>query len=414
MRDPELSPHLPLTQASWRVLNTAQPDTVPEPMRLALRLAASALFLTSPNPRVGCVLTNPHGEVIGQGHTQAVGGPHAEIMALRDAQQRGQRTQGATAWVTLEPCAHQGRTGPCTEALIQAGIGQVVASVQDPNPLVSGQGFAQLQAAGVAVTVGPGAELAQELNIGFLQRMRLGKPWVRLKTAVSLDGQTALHNGQSQWITGPEARADGHAWRARACAVLTGVGTVLADDPQLDVRALPTPRQPHLVLVDSRLETPLSARLWQAAPTRQIHLYTAKPTADQRCAFVQALETSGVASTRLHLQAMADERGKVDLAAMLADLGQRQQINELHVECGHQLAGSLLRAGLVDELLVYQAPMLIGPGQPLARLPELHALAEAQRWHFHDHTPIGEDLRVLMRSRAQGPLVQNTLTIQSA
>jgi diaminohydroxyphosphoribosylaminopyrimidine deaminase / 5-amino-6-(5-phosphoribosylamino)uracil reductase len=406
MRDLELPSHLPLTQACWRVLDTPHVSDLPEPMRLALRLAASALFLTSPNPRVGCVLTNPQGEVIGQGHTQAVGGPHAEIMALRDAQQRGHSPQDATAWVTLEPCAHHGRTGPCTQALIQAGIAQVVASLQDPNPLVAGQGFAQLRAAGVEVTVGPGADLAQELNIGFLQRMRQGKPWVRLKTAISLDGQTALHNGQSEWITGPEARADGHAWRARGCAVLTGVGTVLADDPQLDVRAISTPRQPHLALVDSRLETPPAAKLWQAAPTRQIHMYCAKPMADPAATKHALAQATGVNLERLHLHAFGGAQGKVDLPAMLADLAQQHQINELHVECGHQLAGSLLKAGLVNELLVYQAPMLLGPGQPLARLPELQELAQAKRWHFHDHAAIGKDLRVLMRSSVLAPFEQ--------
>ena len=204
-------------------------------MTRALGLAAQALFLSNPNPRVGCVITAPDGQVLGEGFTQQAGGPHAEVMALRDAEARGNNVRGATAWVTLEPCAHQGRTGPCCDALIAAGIGKVMASLEDPNPLVAGQGFARLRAAGVVVEVGQGAAQSRELNLGFFSRMVRGIPWVRVKVAASVDGTTALHNGTSQWITSPAARADGHAWRARACAVLTGIGTVLADNPRLDV-----------------------------------------------------------------------------------------------------------------------------------------------------------------------------------
>lgn len=221
-------------------------------MSQALGLAAQALFTSSPNPRVGCVITSADGHaLLGQGFTQQAGGPHAEVMALRDAAARGHDVRGATAYVTLEPCSHHGRTGPCCDALIGAGIARVVASLADPNPLVAGQGFARLRAAGVQVEVGPGAHEARELNIGFFSRMLRGRPWVRVKAAASLDGATALGNGASQWITSPQARADGHAWRARACTLLTGVGTVLADDPRLDVRELPTPRQPRLAIVDS-------------------------------------------------------------------------------------------------------------------------------------------------------------------
>jgi diaminohydroxyphosphoribosylaminopyrimidine deaminase/5-amino-6-(5-phosphoribosylamino)uracil reductase len=222
-------------------------------MNQALALARQALFLTSPNPRVGCVLASASGEVLGQGHTQRAGEAHAEVMALRDAAERGVNVQGATAYVTLEPCAHQGRTGPCCDALVAAGVARVVASLEDPNPLVAGQGLARLRAAGLQVEVGLGAEEARELNIGFFKRMTTGLPWVRLKVAASLDGQTALLNGISQWITSAPAREDGHAWRARACAVLTGIGTVLEDDPRMDVRAVPTPRQPTLVVVDLSL-----------------------------------------------------------------------------------------------------------------------------------------------------------------
>ena len=237
---------------------------LPEPMAKALALAQRAIGLSEPNPRVGCVLTGADGQVLGQGHTQAVGGPHAEVMALRDAQSRGHATRGATAYVTLEPCAHHGRTGPCCDALIAAGVARVVVSIEDPNPLVAGEGLARMRAAGIAVTVGPGAAQSRELNIGFFSRMVRRTPWVRLKLAASLDGMTALDNGASQWITSEPARTDGHAWRARADVILTGIGTVRDDDPRLDVRLATVHRQPRLVVVDSRLETPPQARLFDA------------------------------------------------------------------------------------------------------------------------------------------------------
>jgi diaminohydroxyphosphoribosylaminopyrimidine deaminase/5-amino-6-(5-phosphoribosylamino)uracil reductase len=218
-------------------------------MQQALNLADQALFITSPNPRVGCVIVDAQGKVLGQGHTQKAGGPHAEIVALQDAAHLGHSVEGATVYVTLEPCAHQGRTGPCCDALVQAKVGKVVAALTDPNPLVAGQGFDRLRAAGIEVQVGDGASEAAHQNPGFLSRMQRQKPWVRMKIAASLDGQTALQNGQSQWITGPEARADGHAWRARACAILTGIGTVVEDNPLLDLRLCtelgPQPRMPH-------------------------------------------------------------------------------------------------------------------------------------------------------------------------
>ncbi|MEQ1658787.1 MAG: bifunctional diaminohydroxyphosphoribosylaminopyrimidine deaminase/5-amino-6-(5-phosphoribosylamino)uracil reductase RibD, partial [Hylemonella sp.] len=317
----------------------------PKAMAAAMDLATQSLRLTSPNPRVGCVIVAPDGQVLGQGHTQRAGGPHAEIMAIKDAKARGHTVRGATAYVTLEPCAHQGRTGPCCDALVAAGIAKVVASLQDPNPQVAGQGFARLRAAGVVVEIGPGAAESRELNIGFFSRMLRKTPWVRMKIAASLDGQTALENGASQWITAEPARADGHAWRARACAVLTGIGTVLEDDPRLDVREVDTPRQPHLVVVDSRLETPLDAKLF--IPGRQLYIfYAAVPDEAKRT----ALQARG--ATVVHCPGPG---GKVDLAAMLQDLATRE-INELHVEAGHKLNGSLVREGLVDEFLVYLAP----------------------------------------------------------
>lgn len=351
----------------------------------ALIGASQAINTSCPNPRVGCIIIDAEGRRLGQGHTQRAGGPHAEIMALRDAQARGHSVQGATAYVTLEPCSHHGRTGPCCDALIAAGIRKVVASIADPNPLVSGQGFERLRAAGVEVEVGLGAEESRELNIGFFSRMVRKTPWVRLKVAASLDGKTALDNGVSQWITSPEARADGHAWRARACAVLTGIGTVLEDDPRLDVRLVDTPRQPHLVVVDSRLETPLDASLFIAG--RALYIYAAVQNDAKRA----ALEARG--ATVVYLPGA---QGKVDLAAMLRDLAQRE-VNELHVEAGHKLNGSLVREGLVDEFLVYLAPKLIGQGREMAQFGPLAELAQALPLEFRSTLAIGPDLRIVAR-----------------
>ena len=331
------------------------------------------------------MLVDLNNVVIGQGHTQRAGGPHAEIMALRDAVAQGHSTEGATAYVTLEPCSHHGRTGPCCDALIAAGIKKVVGSIADPNPLVSGQGFARLRAAGIEVEVGPGAAESRELNIGFFSRMIRKTPWVRMKMAASLDGTTALANGQSQWITSPEARADGHAWRARACAVLTGIGTVLEDNPRLDVREVPTPRQPYIVVVDSRLQTPLDAHLFIAG--RACIIYAAVPNDEKKA----ELEARGATVIML-----PDANGKVDLAAMMKDLGQRE-INELHVEAGSKLNGSLIRAGLVDEFLLYLAPKLLGPGQGLAAFGPLQALSEAVQLEFQSTERVGADLRIVAR-----------------
>ena len=357
----------------------------------ALRLASDALLLTDPNPRVGCVLCDADGRVLGQGHTQKAGGPHAEVMALRDAAAQGHSVQGATAYVTLEPCSHHGRTGPCCDALIAAGIWRVVASLADPNPLVAGQGFERLRAAGVEVEVGPGAAESRELNIGFFSRMVRKTPWVRLKVAASLDGKTGLENGVSQWITSEPARTDGHAWRARASAVLTGVGTVLEDNPRLDVRLVETPRQPHLVVVDSRLQTPPDAHIFIAG--RPVWIYAA--VRDE--AKAAALEARGATVTCL-----ANADGKVDLGAMLKDLAARG-VNELHVESGHKLNGSLIREGCVDELLVYLAPKLIGRGLDMASHIHaggpLTALTGALPLEFRSVDMLRPDVRILARVR---------------
>ena len=354
-----------------------------------LALARQSIGLSSPNPRVGCIITTAQGDVIGRGFTQEPGGPHAEVVAMKDARAQGHDLHGATAYVTLEPCSHHGRTGPCCDALIAAGIKKVVASIADPNPLVSGQGFARLRAAGVEVQIGPGAAESRELNIGFFSRMIRKTPWVRLKVAASLDGKTALDNGASQWITADAARADGHAWRARACAVLTGIGTVLEDNPRLDVRLVETPRQPHLVVVDSRLETPLDAHLFIAG--RALYIYAAVPNDAKKA----ALEALG--ATVIYLPGQTPESsGKVDLAAMLRDLA-RREINELHVEAGFKLNGSLIREGLVDEFLVYLAPKLIGQGRGMANFGPLTELAQAVPLAFQSTGMLGPDLRILAR-----------------
>jgi diaminohydroxyphosphoribosylaminopyrimidine deaminase / 5-amino-6-(5-phosphoribosylamino)uracil reductase len=350
-------------------------------------LARKAIGLSNPNPRVGCVIAGADGQIIGRGFTQAPGGPHAEIVALHDAASLGHSVKGATAYVTLEPCSHHGRTGPCCDALIKAGIKKVVASIADPNPLVSGQGFARLRAAGVEVEIGLGAEESRALNIGFFSRMIRKTPWVRMKIAASLDGKTALENGKSQWITSDAARADGHAWRARSCAILTGIGTVLEDNPRLDVRLVDTPRQPHLVVVDSRLDTPLDASLFIAG--RAIYIYAAR----QNDAKQLALEARG--ATVIYLPGSNEgTRGKVDLAAMLRDLAIRE-INELHVEAGHRLNGSLIREGLVDEFVVYLAPKLIGQGRDMASFGPLADLAAAVPLEFKSTAMLGPDLRIV-------------------
>ena len=357
-------------------------------MALALEWAAKGMTITAPNPRIGCVIVRD-GVVIGAGHTQPAGQAHAEIQAMRDAQARGHDVRGATAYVTLEPCSHYGRTPPCSNALVQAGLGRVVAAMVDPNPLVAGRGMAQLEAAGIGVAQGVLAEPAYELNIGFFTRMRHGRPWVRLKTAASLDGMTALDSGESQWITSPEARADGHAWRARASAILTGIGTVKADDPQLTVRGVAapegfTPVPPRRVIVDSRLDIVLDARILQGEPC---WIVAAAPNPDKEA----ALRAAGH-----EIILLPNAHGKVDLPALMLELG-RREINELHVEAGAKLNASLVREGCVDELLVYLAPNLIGPGQGMFALPALDRLADKVALRFHAVAQVGPDLRILAR-----------------
>ncbi|NIP18465.1 MAG: bifunctional diaminohydroxyphosphoribosylaminopyrimidine deaminase/5-amino-6-(5-phosphoribosylamino)uracil reductase RibD [Xanthomonadales bacterium] len=311
----------------------------------ALRLAARGVNSTHPNPRVGCVIAKD-GEIVGRGWHELAGGPHAEIAALQDA---GERARGGTAYVTLEPCSYEGRTPPCTEALIAAGIERVVSATRDPNPKVDGGGIRRLGEAGIEVECGLMSRVSEELNPGFLRRMRNGRPWIRIKLAQSIDGRTALHNGQSRWISGAEARRDVQSWRARSSAVMTGIGTLLADNPSLDVRKVETRRQPLRIIVDSRWRTPADARIL-AAPGEVL----IAGLADAECP--RALRAAEV--ERLPLPA---RDGHVDLAALAEELAARE-VNEIQVEAGGILSGALLEERLVDEILVYQAPVLLGSG----------------------------------------------------
>ena len=350
-------------------------------MAQALRLAERGLYTTSPNPRVGCVLVR-EGNVIGEGWHERAGEPHAEIHALRAA---GDAARGATAYVTLEPCSHHGRTPPCADALIQAGVARVMVAVQDPNPQVSGQGIARLRAAGIEVECGLMEAAARELNTGFFARMTRGTPWARSKIAMSLDGRTALGNGASKWITGEAARQDVQRWRARSCAVLTGIGTVLADDPQLNVRETGTLRQPLRVVLDSRLRMPLGARILQDGNPL---IYTAVRDTEKSAALEQTGATVCV---------LPDSKGQVDLAAMLGDLAKRG-CNEILVEAGSTLNGALLQAGLVDELVLYLAPQLLGDtARGMAKLGELTSLDQRVGLEWKDLRQVGKDLRVVAR-----------------
>lgn len=361
----------------------------------ALALAETSFGLTEPNPRVGCVIGAEDGRVFGRGATQQAGGPHAEAMALHDARANGSPLPGATAWVTLEPCAHHGRTPPCCDALIEAGIARVVVAVEDPFGPVNGQGIARLRDAGIQVVMADAdiAAAARDINIGYFSRIERGRPWVRVKIACSLDGRTALPDGRSQWITGPQARADGHAWRRRASAVLTGVGTVLADNPRLDVRLVPTPAQPLRVIVDSRLSMPPDSRIL-ATPGRVLVATTQADGAAAAALRAQGAEVTGIAAPN----------GRVDLHALMQVLAQRG-VNELHVEAGPVLNGALVREGLADELLVYQALIMLGQGRPMADLGLLRQLDDAPRFVPSEVSLLDNDLRLRAR-RAPARLVE--------
>lgn len=357
------------------------------PLADALALAEQAIGVSDPNPRVGCVLHDASGQAVGAGHTQPVGGPHAEVMALREAAAAGRSVRGGSAWVTLEPCAHHGRTPPCAQALIDAGLARVVVALQDPFAAVAGRGIAMLRAAGIEVCVLPTghalARRARALNIGFLSRVQRGQPWVRLKSALTIDGRTALADGRSQWITGAEARTDGHAWRRRAGVVLTGRGTVQHDDPRLDVRLVPTLLQPERWVLDSGLRLTPQQRIFQ--PPGRVRLVTTQ-AADAPA--VHAWAGRGVRCVHL-----PDADGQADLRALWPHMA-AEGINEVHVEAGAGLSGALLQAELVDELLLYLAPKLLGPGRPVAELPALPTLDQASSWQWLEAQTVGADLRL--------------------
>ena len=350
-------------------------------MSQALQLAEKGLYSTSPNPRVGCVIVRD-GSVVGSGWHERAGQAHAEINALNIA---GAAARGAAIYLTLEPCSHQGRTPPCAEALIKAGVTRVIMAMQDPNSLVAGGGCALLKQAGIEVQTGLMEAEARALNIGFITRMTHKRPWVRMKIAASLDGKTALKNGTSHWITNEPARRDGHRLRARSCAVLTGIGTVLADDPQLTVRQVETARQPLRVVVDSRLQIPVDARILCGGGEL---IFTAVASEGK----IMALRDAGA-----HTIVLPDESGNVDLVRMMRTLAD-YEINEVLVEAGARLNGSLIKAGLVDELVIYLAPCLIGGvAQSMLNLPELTDLAEKRALKIQDLRMIGSDIRIVAK-----------------
>jgi len=350
-------------------------------MERALELAGRGLYTTTPNPRVGCVIVKD-GVLVGSGWHEKAGLPHAEVLALKEA---GDRARGAALYVNLEPCSHHGRTPPCVDAIVASGIKRVVAAMQDPNPKVAGSGFAKLRTAGITVEHGLKEDEARELNIGFVSRMARGRPWMRMKIAASLDGRTALANGKSQWITGEAARLDGHRWRARACAVLTGFGTVRDDDPQLNVRGVDTPRQPLKIVVDSKFETSPSARLLKQGKTLVVG------------AVNDAKRIASLREAGAEVVIIPNEHGKVELFKLMEELA-RRELNEIHVEAGTKLNGSLLQAGVVDELLVYLAPSVLGDsGRGMFHLPEITELSQASALEIREVERIGADLRILAR-----------------
>jgi diaminohydroxyphosphoribosylaminopyrimidine deaminase/5-amino-6-(5-phosphoribosylamino)uracil reductase len=357
-------------------------------MSEALAEAQKALYLSNPNPRVGCVIVKD-GHVIGRGFTQKVGSAHAEVQALANAQALGNDPTGSTVYVTLEPCNHTGRTPPCVDALIAAKPATIFVSMLDPNPLVVGKGLERLEAAGITVHCGLMESEAQALNAGFISRMTRGLPWVRMKIAASLDGKTALPDGRSQWITGPLARADGHHWRAQACAIVTGVGTVKEDNPSLNVRDVLTERQPWRIIVDSKLETPPTAKILNHRDQSGVTIVCAGLESSEMQQNAKMFADQGI-----EVIAMANDYGKVDLPLLFSYLAKEREMNEIHIEAGFKLNGSLLRENCVDELLLYYAPFFMRDGIGMANISPLNVLSDKREWKLIDQTLFGSDLRL--------------------
>ncbi|HJD43831.1 MAG TPA: bifunctional diaminohydroxyphosphoribosylaminopyrimidine deaminase/5-amino-6-(5-phosphoribosylamino)uracil reductase RibD [Candidatus Paenalcaligenes intestinipullorum] len=366
-------------------------------MQTALKLAQGVLYLTSPNPRVGCVIVH-NNQIVGQGATQRAGNAHAEVLALQQATQRGADLSQCTVYVTLEPCSHFGRTPPCVNALLEVKPKRIVVALLDPNPQVAGRGVGALRAAGIQVDVGLCAADAMEQNPGFISRMLRHEPFFWLKLAASVDGRSALKSGESKWITGPVAREDGHKWRARSCMVLTGIGTVEADNPLLNVRGLDTQRQPLRAVLDSQLRLKPDAAILNGAP---VWVFTTVNHPEKTQALLDKNATV--------IQLPADANGQVCLRELVNYLG-TQDINEVHVEAGPRLSGALLQARVIDQLLVYMAPTLIGPGRPMVELPQLNGLFEAQRFEFLDAARVGADVRLLLREPGRWARLQQVLS----
>lgn len=365
-------------------------------MRRALELAERGLYTTTPNPHVGAVVVKDN-RILGEGWHQVAGEPHAEVLAIREAKDKAgaEAVKGSTLYVTLEPCSHQGRTPPCADLLVAEGVARVVAAMEDPNPKVAGRGFAKLRAAGIDVRVGLLESDARELNIGFILRMTRGLPWVRLKVAASLDGKTALANGNSQWITGPEARRDGHAYRARSCAILTGIGTVAEDNPQLNVRDVVTSRQPLKIIVDSNLQISQDAKILKEG--KVLIVCAVGDAAGRETVSGASEKRAALRDKGLEVLSLPGVNGKVDLQGLMKELAKRD-LNEIHVESGFKLNGSMLREECVDEILIYFAASIIGhTGQGMFNLPELTDLEERRKLRIHRVNLVGPDLRLIAR-----------------
>ncbi len=365
-------------------------------MSRALALAELGRYSTSPNPRVGCVIVRDN-QIIGEGWHQKVGGPHAEVLAVRDAQAKGHDVAGATAYVTLEPCSHFGRTPPCADLLVREKLHTVIAAMEDPNPLVNGQGFDKLRAVGIEVRCGLLEKQAKELNPGFISRVTRNRPYVRLKVGASLDGRVALQDGRSQWITSEAARQDGHHWRAQSCVILTGIGTVREDDPLLNIRGVATDRLPLRVVLDSAFEINEQARIFSSGPVLVIVAIDLEAASDVVLRKLERLRALG-AEVVAQPGAFKEGRPKTDLKSVMRMLNERG-FSELHVEAGGKLNASLLQTGLVDELLLYVAPSLIGAGRPFADIPEVESLDRKLEFRYLSVDKVGEDIRLRLRPK---------------